>query len=162
MLKNVELELKHNSAFIGYLFSALCLELILINIGVPSKLMPNFVMCIVFSFAYVRPVPLWLVALGVVVGESFFSSTPNLMSFMILSLYFFVTYMLRNPSTIHKNLHMITFMLITLVIYSVKILWLYASDFRPDVSYTLVKMIVTILLFPLFYYIAEKIVAYYS
>jgi hypothetical protein len=162
MIKNIELELKHNSAFIGYLFSALCIELILINLGIPSKLMPNFVMCIVFSFAYVKPVPLWLVGLGVLVGESFFSSTPNLMIFMILSLYFFVTFMLKNPSNLHKNFHMITFMLITLVIYSVKILWLFASDFRPDVSYTLVKMIVTILLFPLFYFTAEKIVAHYS
>lgn len=158
----IESEIKHNSAFMTILFLALCTELALINIGVPGKLIPNFVMCVVFSFAYVKPVQLWLVTLSVIIGESFFSSTPTLMTLMILSLYSLITYHKTNFSLIEKNFHLVSFVLITLIVYSVKILWLVAIEFKPDLTFTIIKMLVTVLLFPLFYLSTAKIVKLYT
>ena len=158
----IEFEFKHNSTFMVFLFLALCTELILINLGIPGNLIPNFVMCIVFSFAYIKPVQLWLVTLAVIIGESFFSSTPILMAMMILSLYFFITYYKINSSTIQKNFHLLSFILITLIVYSIKILWLIAIEFNPDISFTIIKMLVTVLLFPLFYLSTTKIIKLYK
>lgn len=161
-MENIEFNIKHNSIFMSYLLAAVSFELLLISIGIPNKLMPNFIMCIVFSYAYIKPVPLWLIWIGVFTAESFFSTTPILMTIMILSLYFLIIFTISKQGLLSVNMHMISFLLITLVVYSVKILWLYANDFRPDVTFTIIKLLVTVILFPLFYISTTKLVKLYS
>lgn len=148
---------KHHILFICMLFAALSFELILENLGVMGAYLPNFIMCIVYSFGFHKPVKIWIMAIGVIVGESFFSTTPELMEIMIISSYIFITLVLPRGGLRYRNFHIVVFILIATVIYSTKILYLYAVDLRPEVSLMIIKMLVTILLFPLFYYVTEKI-----
>lgn len=156
------MEIKHNLIFFIILFCALFFEYTLNSFGIGGKVIPNFVMCIVFSFAYSsRPVPIWFVAIAVLIGESFFSTTPALMSVAILVLYFFITYIMPITNKPYKNFDIISFMLITIVVYSLKILRIYTIDIEPDVFSILLRMVVTIITFPLFYFSIQKLVKLY-
>lgn len=152
-----ELNFKHNIIYLSFLFVALSIELILQNMGVKASQMPNFVMCIVFSFAFIRPVPIWVVTISVIISESFFSTTPFLMASLILVLYFIIIKVLPRGDFNMQNVHFIVFMLIAMVAYSIKILWLYVTDQRLEVTLILIKMLVTIILFPLFYFLVKRI-----
>lgn len=138
------------------MFLALVLELILKDIGINGSYLPNFIMCIVFSFAFHKKLPIWLVSIAVILGESFFSTTPVLMTLLILLGYVFIAKLIPKRDLKQRNFHIIIFMLICLVIYSTKILWLFVNDHRPEVSLMIIKMLVTIILFPLFYIFIGK------
>ncbi|MDX2050163.1 MAG: hypothetical protein SFT93_03185 [Rickettsiaceae bacterium] len=159
-MKKLSLSLYYQSYFLLNLFMALVFELLIESFGIMGAYLPNFIMCVVFSFAFLKPVPIWLVALGVVIGESFFSTTPALMTVLILIGYKFVTINCKNSNAQQRNFNFIIYMLIGMVIYSTKILWLYATEQRPEVSLMIIKMLVTIILFPIFYLITEKNLRY--
>ncbi|MDX1924461.1 MAG: hypothetical protein SFT91_04505 [Rickettsiaceae bacterium] len=153
-----EMQLKHNMLFIMILVIALSSELILENLGIMGAYLPNFIMSIVLAYAFHKPVPLWIVASGVALGESFFSTTPALMTFLILISYIFISTILPKGSLRNRNFHIVIFILISMVVYSSKILWLYSIDQRPEVSLMTIKMLVTIILFPIFYIFVEKLI----
>ncbi len=156
-----ELNFKRNSAFICILFFALSLELIAENIGVHGAFLPNFTLCIVFSFGYLKPISLWIVAIAVIVSESFFSTTPTLMSFLIILSYFTISFFVGKGGFRQRNFHVVIFLLFTIVIYSTKILWLFLNNMRPEVNFIMVKMLMTILFFPLFYISINKFLKLY-
>ncbi len=156
-----ELNFKRNIAFVSSLFCALSIELIAENLGVNGAFLPNVTMCIVFGFGYLKPISLWIVALAVIVSESFFSTTPTLMSFLIILSYFVISFFVGRGGFRQRNFHIIIFLLLTIVIYSTKILWLFLYNMRPEVNYIMVKMLMTILFFPLFYISINKFLKLY-
>lgn len=160
-MKLSELNFKNNIYFIIILFISVSLELIVQNIGIKTYAMPNFIMCVVFSFAYLKQTSIWIVGLGVFLSEAFFSSTPALMTVLIITSYIFITRMLAKGCFKQRNFHIIIFMLISLVIYSIKILWLFMLDQRPEVTLILIKMLVTIIFFPLFYMATDNFLKRY-
>ncbi len=156
-MKKLSLHLKENIFFLLSLFLVLTFELVVENIGLNGAYLPNLVMCVVFSFAYLLPIPLWVIVISVTIGESFFSTTPALMSFLIICSYFILTKLVSIGGIRQRNFHIVIFVLSCIVVYSIKILWLFLNDLRPEVASILIKMLMTIIIFPLFYLVIGKL-----
>jgi hypothetical protein len=155
-MKMSKFDIRLNLLFIGTFFSFISIDLIIKSFGVYGTYLPNFVLSIILSFAFHKPIQLWLAALAIIIGESSVSTTPGLMSFLIIAAYIFVSRALPKGGLKYRNFHMIVFMLITIVIYSFKILYLYFEMQRVEVAIIIIKMLVTIIIFPLFYIFIEK------
>jgi len=160
-MRLAELNFKNNIYFLIILFIAVSIELIVKNLGMSTYGMPNLIMCVVFSFAYLKRISIWTVFIGVFSSEAFFSTTPILMSILIMASYVYITKIIAKGSFKQRNFHIIVFMLISLVIYSIKILWLFMLDQRPEVTLILIKMLVTIIFFPLFYMATDNFLKRY-
>jgi hypothetical protein len=155
-MKLSKFNLKLNLLFIGSFFSFLSIDLIIQTIGVHGAYLPNFVLTVALSFAFHKPAKTWVAGLSIILSETFVSTTPGLMSFLIIFSYIFVAKTLPRGGLKYRNFHMVVFMLLTMVIYSFKILFLYFEIGSVEVSLMVIKMLVTIILFPLFYLIIEK------
>ena len=160
-MRIAELNFKRYIFFIIILFAGLSIALLGENLGIKGSFLPNFTMCIVFSFAFLKPIPLWMVAIGVIISESFFSITPTLMSFLIILSYYIISFFVGKGGFRKRNFHKIIFILLTTVIYSTQILWLFTQEARLEVSMMVIKMLVTIIFFPLFYLSINKFLKLY-
>ncbi len=156
-MRKLNLFFKENVYFLLFLFFALTIQLTIESLGLKNYYLPNIVLCIVFSFGYLHHIPLWVIAISVIICESFFSSAPVITSFLTILGYFLLTKFVSVGRIREKNYHIIIFILSCIVIYSTKILWLFLNDSNPEVSTILIKMLMTIIFFPIFYIITGKL-----
>ncbi len=149
---------KNNILFILILSIVSLLELIVCGLGILSAYIPNSMLSIVLSFGFLNPPSLLVVVVCVILVDMVFFTDAILMHSSILVAYIFISSSVLKGNMKYRNFHIIFSWLITTVLYSTKILWLYLVDQRQDVILLAIKMLITIIFFPVFYLITGKLI----
>ena len=126
------------------------------SLGVPDLYLPNFFLSIIFSYIFISS-PTQLVVISLFGFRSLLQAN-SILEFCICVFSYYLIYEYRPKGIMQsKKLDIMIFSFMTLVLYSAKIFSIYIAASASNYLIILIKMLVTILLFPLFYLTINKI-----